>query len=373
MTLPLALVIPLCLLTFLGGIGLASLFLTNRFQRLLLHESETASVQEKSLQALVSRTEGERDLALEQYRQLREQQEAHGDVLDSLIPIREQLAQVSHKVQDLDRNQTQQSVQLLTKLQEESRLHAELRQTTAALNSALTATSSRGSWGELQLKRIVELSGMLEHVDFSTQKIIKDTAKRPDMIVHLPGGGEIIIDAKAPLNLENETKQAAALRNLITGLAKRNYPAEHPNSPQLTVLFLPSEAMLSQALNSDEALLDYALDRKIALCSPSSLFALLRAVASVWQGASASDEAKEIVALGQSMVKRLDIFIKHLGKLGSNLRSATRSYNDAITSLENRLLPAVRQFDSLDLNTKELGQDLTKIIEQADTRYESEG
>ncbi|MFC5370663.1 DNA recombination protein RmuC [Arcanobacterium bovis] len=310
-------------------------------------------------------------------------------ILQVLSPIVKQLDDVNQQVQRLDQRTIAHNTQVLTHLQNDARVQAELSHTTASLNAALRSTSARGNWGEVQLKRLVEAAGMLERVDFDVQTTsakfafpasssataapAEKSRLRPDAIIHLPGGGHIAIDAKTPMDAflraqeidasqlagaqeRNELlkKHAKAVQSHIQALVKRNYPGDFPDSPQITVMFLPSEGLLAEALEADAALLESALRTGIVPTSPSSLLALLRAVASVWSSAAASEEAREIVNLGRTLVERLNTVVKHLGSLGKSLGSSVDSYNKAIASLESRVLVTARKFDSLDTQALEI-------------------
>ncbi|WP_124054198.1 DNA recombination protein RmuC [Arcanobacterium ihumii] len=318
-------------------------------------------------------------------------------VLQVLSPIVKQLDNVNQQVQRLDQRTLTHNTQILTQLQNDARVQAELSHTTASLNAALRSTSARGNWGEVQLRRIIEAAGMLERVDFDVQTASAQFASRsasnadggasrlrPDAIIHLPGGGHIAIDAKTPMDAflnaqeidtsdlagaqkrdELLTRHSKAVSNHIQALIKRNYPGDFPDSPQITVMFLPSEGLLAEALNTDAALLENSLRSGVVPASPSSLLALLRAVASVWSSAAASEEAREIVDLGRTLVERLNTVVKHLGTLGKSLGSSVDSYNKAIASLESRVLVTARKFNSLDTKTLEVAPPPARLTDSS--------
>lgn len=322
---------------------------------------------------------------MEENNGLIERSRADANVLQALSPIVKQLDQVNAKVQGLELKTTSQHSVLVNQMKRDAELSADLSQTTASLNAALRSTSARGSWGEVQLRRVIEAAGMLERVDFDAQvssaafmesspHSTKASTSRPDVIVHLPGGGHIPIDAKVPMDAyllaqeisptdldgASERQQllqqhAKALRSHVNALIKRNYAGDFPESPQITVLFLPSEALLAEAIGADATLLDHALSAGILLTAPSSLLALLRSVAAVWSSAAASTEAREIVALGRTLVERLSTVVVHLNKLGKSLGNSVNHYNAALSSLESRLLVTARSFDSFKDSGSELG------------------
>ncbi|WP_216404672.1 DNA recombination protein RmuC [Arcanobacterium phocae] len=333
---------------------------------------------------------------------LHEQIDSKNSTAQALAPISQQLGTVDSFVRALESKTTQQFSALTNQLQTEARVSAQLSRTTESLNAALRNSTVRGSWGEVQLRRIIEVAGMLERVDFDEQRAnsqFSDSGQgkgRPDVTVHLPNGAHIAIDAKVPMasylaahdisetDLEAASERAELLRahakavkNHVTTLKKRNYPADFPHSPQLTIMFLPSEALLSEALEADSQLLEYALADGIILASPVSLLALLRSVAAVWRSAQASEQAQEIVIAGKQLVDRLSVFVGHLSKLGSSLSSSVTSYNKAVSSLESRVLVTYRKFDSLGDKATELtaatavlSSDQTAIRELTATEFD---
>ncbi|AOZ72945.1 hypothetical protein BK816_06280 [Boudabousia tangfeifanii] len=233
----------------------------------------------------------------------------------------------------------------------------QLLETTSQLKSALSANQSRGAWGEVQLKRLFEVSGMLPHVDFETQQALASGA-RPDAIINLPGEKVIPLDAKVPLGAYLEAtavdpasatyttmmrSHAVALRNHVKELERRNYHGQMSNSLGFTLLFLPLEALLSGALEVDPNLLEEAAGKNIFLVTPTSLLATLRSAAQSWVWAQSEDDASQIIALGQELTKRLQTSVTHLQKVGSNLQNALKNYNQTVASLEGRVLPQARK------------------------------
>lgn len=321
----------------------------------------------------------------------REERETH--LLSVLTPIQKQLDLVNRQVLELDQHTTGASEKLLNQLANDAKVQTELRTATEALNTALRSTSARGNWGEIQLQRILEAAGMMPHVDFDLQQkssafngISIDTARalRPDAIVHLPNGGHLAIDAKVPLDsylkaqaISGTDSEAQAQRNKyytahtkamaahIKELVKRNYPADFPDSPQITILFVPSEALLSTALESDASLLETALRNGVALTSPVSLFALLRAVAAIWASSAATSEATRIVELGRTLIDRLDVTARHLNTLGKSLGTAVKNYNSVVGSLESRVLTTARGFDSIDTSGMAIDASVLEISSES--------
>lgn len=321
-------------------------------------------------------------------------------VVQRLEPIYEQLREVSQRVHSLNEYTAAQDAKVLKQLELSAQTNNEIFRTANALRGALQSNSARGNWGEIQLRRIIEAAGMLEHVDFAVQKSSgnftspgqagksekTNSKQRPDVLVHLPGNVHLPIDAKVPLTsylqaqalpeIGTETqknellaKHVKALRGHINELKKRNYPGDFPDSPQITVLFLPSEALLSQAVMADATLLEDAMRAGVLLTSPSSLLALLKAVASVWSTAAINAEAKEIVELGRTLVERLAKMVEYLQKLGYHLGNSVELYNNAVASLESRVLVTARKFSALGDSTAKLPDYLPPIAsEKSQTR-----
>ena len=341
---------------------------------------------------------GQRDRLEAENEALLERSQTHHSLLQALSPIATQLNQVDTYVRNLEIRNTEQFSRIRQQLDQEAKVAAQLASSTQSLQSALTHTATRGSWGEMQLRRVIEAAGMLNHVDFDEQRASSAFTKnnerdasrqnRPDVIIHLPNDGHIAIDAKTPMtaylqahdipasDLSQARERAAllrqhakAVRSHVDALKKRQYPADFPNSPQLTVMFLPSEALLSEAIEADPQLLDDALSAGIIPTSPALLLALLRSIAAVWRSASVTADAQEIVRAGRELVDRLGVFVRHIEKLGSSLGSAVKNYNAAVASLESRVLVSLRKFSSLGDEATTLGTQLHTIDgESANTR-----
>lgn len=307
---------------------------------------------------------------------LKERAERDHDVLRALAPVRATLAQVGEHVAQLERERTEQFTVLAERLHAAQRTDAELRATTASLAGALRSGSARGHWGEVQLRRVLEASGMLRHVDFLEQPTLASLPGsragagqgRPDVVVRLPEDRFIVIDAKVPFDAYLEANaitalddpaeadrrerllaaHAKALRGHVDALAARRYHEQLSGTPELVVMFVPSEGLLAAALEADPTLLEHALQQGVAPTAPASLLALLRTTATIWASASVTEDARRLLDLGRTLYERLGTVAGHIGQLGRTLESAVQHYNRLVGSVESRLLVTARGFDGLD-------------------------
>jgi DNA recombination protein RmuC len=308
------------------------------------------------------------DLAAERFESLRgaaqhdlaERQQSIQAVLD---PMRTALDKVEQTLAAVESTRQQDRGQLTTQLVSLADGQKGLEAETRKLVQALRAPQVRGRWGEIQLRRVVELAGMEEHCDFKVQQTVaaESATLRPDLIVTLPGGRSVVVDAKAPLMAYLEAveaadpdardarlrEHAAQVRAHVTKLGGKSYWDHVPESADFVVLFLPGEAFFSAALQHDPGLLEYGVERKVFLAGPVTLLALLRTAAYGWTQEKLAAHAQEISALGKDLYERLCTMFEHLDELRKRLDSAVQAHNAAIGSLESRVLPAARRFKEL--------------------------
>ena len=284
--------------------------------------------------------------------------------IDQLIkPMLQSLEKVDAKIHDLETVRAGAYEALKTQVQSLAETQNHLRSETGNLVRALRAPAVRGRWGEIQLKRVVELAGMVAHCDFVEQPTLhtEEGSLRPDLIVHPPGGKTIVVDAKTPLNAylealdapDDETRgrlldqHAAQVRGHIEKLSRKAYAEQLDSAPDFVVLFLPGEVFFSAALERDPTLIEYGADKKIILATPTTLIGLLMAVCYGWQQEKLAQNAREISQLGGELYKRFADMSLHFGRLGKSLNSSVEAFNKAAGNIESRVLVTARKFKEL--------------------------
>ncbi len=280
-----------------------------------------------------------------------------------VAPLKSALERVEKETQALERERRDAFAHLRSQIETLASGQAQLQRETRNLVTALRRPEVRGRWGELTLRRVVELAGMAEHCDFTEQLHLVgvEGALRPDLVVHMPDSRDLVVDVKTPLDAYLEALEAAteearqlALRRhaqqvelRVRDLAGKAYWAQFERSPEFAVLFLPGDQFLAAALAERPELLDTALAQGVIIATPSTLIALLKAVAYGWRQSIAGQNAANIRALGEELYRRLATFVAHLGKVGARLGSAVEAYNGAVGSLERQVLPQARRFPEL--------------------------
>jgi DNA recombination protein RmuC len=372
------------------------------------HEAELAGLradlgaQLAAAQASVSGLREQLEATTAQYhdldRRVRAEAQAESKVLQALAPVQTSLRSMHDKVAELESQRNRQHGELTQQLKSSVESEERLRATAESLASALKNNATRGVWGETQLRAVVESAGMLEHVNFDVQSSIRveSRAARPDMVVHLPGGKNIAVDAKVPFTAYLEAnailptasdaelarretllkQHVKAVRDHITALGARSYWDGLDSSPEMVVAFIPSESLLSAALEADPSIMEFAFSKHVALASPVTLFSVLKAVAVSWRHEVVTQEAKALFDVSRELYSRLTTLATHVDKLGRSIERSVKDYNTFVGSLERQVLPSARrlsqldeskvlpQLSEIDEDTREISSsDLTGVIE----------
>ncbi len=352
--------------------------------------------QQDELRDLTERHHAEQVLAAEQQRR-------DSRVLQALSPVQETLRTMQLAVTELEGQRATQHGELAEQLRSANESGERLRSTTESLASALRNNATRGVWGETQLRNVVQAAGLIERVDFDVQsKIVSDAGVgRPDMVIHLPGGKNIAVDAKVPFNAYLEASQIAvtatgeagarreaflqahvrAVRAHVDALGSKAYWAGLDASPELVIAFIPSESLVASAMEADPGLMDYAFSKRVALASPVTLWSVLKTIAFSWQQDVVTAEAKMLFDVSRELYGRLATLATHVDKLGRSLESTVKHYNGFVGSLERQVLPSARKLSALDASKvlgghteiDELPRDLAafELVNELETRLES--
>ena len=283
-------------------------------------------------------------------------------------PIRETLEKTERELRQMEKERQLAFGSISEHLKQVANDHQQLRAETQNLVKALRRPEVRGQWGELTLRRLAELAGMVEYCDFFEQehRAGEDGNLRPDMIVRMPDNRELVVDAKTPLDaylaavesedererVEHLKRHARKVRDRMKELASKAYWTQFKHSPDFVVLFIPGEQFLSSALEQDPALLEDSLANRVILSTPNTLIALLRAVAFGWRQQAVAENAERIRELGEDLYKRIVTFTEHMTRMGKSLNSTVDSYNKAVGSMERQLMPGARKFTELGIHSK---------------------
>jgi DNA recombination protein RmuC len=343
-------------------------------EKLALLEAAKAKLQDSfkalSSEALSNNNESFLNLAkatLEKY-----QEGAQGDlekrqqaIYKTVEPVGEALKVFNERVSQIEERRAATDSRLKLQLEQLAASQVQLSRTTGSLVQALRAPQVRGQWGELQLRRTVEMAGMLNYCDFEEQASVETDEgqrQRPDMLIRLPNERVVVVDSKVPLaayldalqadDPEHQKERMAAharhVREHIKGLSAKSYWTQFDNTPEFVVLFIPNETIFSAALEQDPQLIEQGVNHQVILATPTTLIALLKAIAYGWQQEAIAREAKEIAALGKELYDRVGVVAGHLAKVGKSLGQSVEHYNKAIGSVESRLLVTARKFEALD-------------------------
>lgn len=343
-------------------------------EKLALLEEAKAKLQDSfkalSSEALSKNNESFLNLAkttLEKYQDgaksdLEKRQEAINKTVE---PVGLALKAFNERVEKIEERRTQTDATLKQQLQQLAESQVQLSRTTGSLVQALRAPQVRGQWGEMQLRRTVEMAGMINYCDFEEQasvETIDGQRQRPDMIIRLPNERVVVVDSKVPLaayldalqsedpdhQKERMVAHARHIRDHIKGLSAKSYWTQFDNAPEFVVLFIPNETIFSAALEQDPQLIELGVLNKVILATPTTLIALLKAIAYGWQQEAIAREAKQIAELGKELYERIGVVAGHFAKLGKSLDQSVGHYNKAISSVESRLLVTAKKFEALD-------------------------
>lgn len=306
-----------------------------------------------------------------------QQTDKENKILVQLEPVKQQLLQMQDVVQRLEKERTEQFSSISEQLRASIETDENLRKQTQQLSQALSSNSLRGVWGETQLRKLVELAGLIKHADFAEQATIKtdNGTGRADMIINLPGGKSLAIDSKVPFNSYQEAssiselaggeeanrrailikEHVAAVRKHIDDLGTKAYWSGLDSSPDFVICFVPSESLLSAALDADPSLMEYAFKKNVALSSPVSLFSVLKTINYIWRQNADESQVRAMIKLGKELYERVGKIAALAQDLGNKLTSTVKSYNAFVSSLESRMLVTARKLNDLDEN--ELGID----------------
>ena len=366
-------------------LGAAVTFLLLRERMRAAHTQRSAGEESADRLLRLADERHERDVA----RRDAAEEEREAELQRTLAPLTATLAQLERNLARSEAARAEAEGALRNHLGELGRRAQSLEQGTTALTAALRAPTSRGRWGEVQLRRIVEAAGMLEHVDFSEQlggtRADGEKGQRPDLVVHLSGERTLVVDAKAPMDAyldaveeqdpkrarARRTAHARALRHHVDQIAGKAYWKALGDTPEFTVLFVPSDGVLAAALESAPDLLEHGFAKDVVIASPATLMALLRTVAHTWRTDSLNRDAREVLEAGRELHHRLGTFTSHLGKVGRSLDSSVAAFNEAVGSLQSRVMVTARKFEDLGLAGTAV-EDVEQLTRRARTLEEDE-
>ena len=299
-------------------------------------------------------------------------------ITKTVEPVSQTLKAFSDRVNKIEERRIESEGGIKKELQKLSEMHLRLDQSTSSLVQALEAPQVRGQWGEMHLRRTVEMAGMINYCDFKNKAQVETEEgqrQRPDMLIRLPNERRVVVDSKVPIaayldaletdstEVQSERMQAHArhLRTHIKDLSTKAYWSQFENAPEFVVLFVPNEAIFSAALEEDPSLIELGVENKVILATPTTLIALLKAVAYGWQQEAITREAKEIASLGKEIYDRLSVVIGHFVKLGKSIDQSVGNYNKAMNSVDSRLMVTARKFESLESASSEQLPDINQI------------
>ncbi|MEY3846869.1 MAG: hypothetical protein RJA66_1136 [Actinomycetota bacterium] len=335
-------------------------------------QTQELRVQLASAEATIVGLNGQLAQSVAEKRDRDERDREENKLLQALAPVKVHLEQMQLTVATLEKERTEQFGSIQQQLKSAIESDEQLRKQTQALSQALTSNNVRGVWGEAQLRKLVELAGLIKHADFDEQATISTNAGagRADMVINLPGGKSLAIDSKVPFSAYQE---ASAISELATGeeaarrtrliaehvkavkahidaLGTKSYWSGLDASPDFVIAFIPSESLLSAALDADPALLEYAFKKNVALASPVSLFSVLKTINFIWRQNADESSVRNMIKLGKELYERVGKVAEHADKLGRSITTTVKDYNQFVSSLEGRMLVTARKLNDLDEN-----------------------
>lgn len=319
----------------------------------------------QGLTAQLERAEAER-------REREERDRKENKLLQELAPVKDRLEQMQRTVSEMEKERTEQFGSIQEQLKNAVASDEQLRKTTQSLSQALSSNAVRGVWGETQLRKLVELAGLIKHADFSEQATFSTDSGsgRADLIINLPGGKSLAIDSKVPFNSYQEASAISelaegeeakrrgdlisahvkAVKGHIDALSSKEYWTGLGSSPDFVIAFVPSESLLSVALDADPGLLEYAFKKNVALASPVSLFSVLKTINYIWRQNADESSVRNMIRIGKELYERIGKIAEHAEKLGRSITATVKDYNVFVSSLETRVLVTARKLNDLDEN-----------------------
>ncbi len=330
------------------------------------------AIQLASAQATVSGLNQALQRADEDRKEREQREREESRLIAELAPVKDRLEQMQISVKALEKERTEQFGTIQEQLKNAIASDDQLRKTTQALSLALSSNSIRGVWGETQLRKLVELAGLIKHADFSEQATFSTDggSGRADLVINLPGGKSLAIDSKVPFNSYQEASAISelaegdeakrrseliaahvkAMKTHIDALSGKEYWTGLNASPDFVIAFVPSESLLSAALDADPALLEYAFKKNVALASPVSLFSVLKTINYIWRQNADEGSVRNMIKLGKELYERIGKIAEHVEKLGRSITATVKDYNVFVSSLESRVLVTARKLNDLDEN-----------------------
>jgi DNA recombination protein RmuC len=367
-------------LYFLGigiAIGLAIGFLLAWIIKSSRSSDNSLAVRLAAADATALGLRAQLDTEASERKQRDERDREENRLLEALAPVRDRIEQMQKSVAELEKERTEQFGTIQEQLKNAVSSDEQLRKTTQALSQALSSNSIRGVWGETQLRKLVELAGLIKHADFDEQATFATDggSGRADLIINLPGGKSLAIDSKVPFNSYQEasaisehaegeeakrradliTAHVKAMKGHIDSLSTREYWTGLNSSPDFVIAFVPSESLLSVALDKDPGLLEYAFRKNVALASPVSLFSVLKTINYIWRQNADESQVRNMIKLGKELYERVGKIAEHADKLGRSIMSTVKDYNVFVSSLETRVLVTARKLNDLDENELGIG------------------